>query len=85
MKLINTVTGTLPAEEMGYTLCHTHIFIDIGCWFDKFGYTMDDPVSASKVNIETLGIIRRNVLCNRDNLVLDDIDLAIKIGPTAEL
>lgn len=71
-----TVTGPVPASVLGPTSPHEHVFIDIGCWFDP--PTDDDRVSAvSRVEAATEATVRANPFAVRDNLILDDLVLAV--------
>lgn len=72
-----TVLGPVPADELGPVLPHEHLLIDTRCYWQP-------PVGASRrriaegpVEISNLGFLRRNLYFVRDNLVLDDVELAI--------
>ena len=73
-----TVTGPVDAEQLGVTLPHEHILIDIRNQYTE----SEDPAKAQtgrqKVSIRHLGDLRRNPYALKDNLVLDDVDLAVK-------
>lgn len=76
-----TVQGPIAPENLGFTLMHEHVFLDLsfyvtgpnkvfpsGPWFD----VSDDPLS-----LATLGRARRNQFSIRDNLRLDDAEAAV--------
>ncbi len=78
---LETVLGPVAADELGYTLVHEHLRIDLWPWFDAPGadasaaeraladlVVTDDPV--------TMEAVRANPFAVRDNLVLDDARLA---------
>jgi phosphotriesterase-related protein len=68
-----TVTGPIAPEEMGITLPHEHVLIDMnweGLWPDVSNYP--DLVWQS-VSLANLGAIRRNYMAVRDNAVQHDI------------
>lgn len=71
-----TVDGPVPARDLGVTLMHEHLIANSLCWRaaprdQDERLWMDRPVS-----IEALGFLRRNPLFSKDNLRLDDEDLA---------
>lgn len=70
---IMTVTGPVPANELGATLPHEHLFIDLSC------YLIDPPDASleSPIRMETLDDVRRSPYANRENCVLDDLELAV--------
>ena len=75
---VMTVTGPVAARDLGSTLMHEHLIADSLCWQlpprDKEERAwVDRPVA-----IEALGLLRRNPLFMRDNLLLDDEALAIR-------
>ena len=76
--MIQTVTGTINPEELGLTLTHEHLLIDIS--------VLDEPpIEASArsfyykpVSQETLGYIRHHAFPNRDNSQLLDLETAME-------
>jgi phosphotriesterase-related protein len=75
---IHTVTGNIEVEEMGITLPHEHIFIDLRNQFSEFLDTEKQEISRQKVDINNLGRLRLNPYAIKDNLVLDEFDIAVK-------
>ncbi|RWL16123.1 MULTISPECIES: phosphotriesterase [Mesorhizobium] len=74
---VMTVLGPVPVEEMGVTLMHEHILLD-GARTWKCPCHPDDMALAEQpVNIEIIGELRMNPYVNRDNVSLDDSDLAL--------
>jgi phosphotriesterase-related protein len=74
---VMTVLGPVPIADMGVTLMHEHIFLD-GATSWKCPCHPDERVIAEqKVNIEIIGELRMNPYMNRDNVSLDDGDLAL--------
>jgi phosphotriesterase-related protein len=73
-----TVTGPVAASTLGPTSPHEHIFVNIECWFDP--PTNDDgrALAASRVDASTEATVRANPFAVRDNLVLDDLAVAIE-------
>ncbi|WP_036839438.1 phosphotriesterase family protein [Pleomorphomonas oryzae] len=77
---VMTVTGPVPVDEMGVTLMHEHILLD-GAKAWRCPCDIDDEgrsVSEQPVNIEIIGELRMNPYLNRDNVSLDDADLALR-------
>ena len=70
---VRTVLGDVPAADLGRTLIHEHVIISLLCYWRP----EDDPaIAAQRVRPNLLGRIRANPFAARDNLVLDDIDVA---------
>ncbi len=67
--VVQTVLGEISASELGTTLVHEHLLVDIRCnWHPD-----DDPTIAFRpVAIERLGRIRANPFACRDNLRVDE-------------
>ena len=70
--------GPIDASEMGPTLSHVHLTLDILCWHME----PDDPelrkLAAQPLGLANLPLARRNGLAVRDNLVQDDLELTIR-------
>jgi phosphotriesterase-related protein len=75
---IMTVTGPVGAESLGKTLSHEHLFIDLRNQFTEFKDPEKRRVSRQKVKMSNLGVLRRNPYAVKDNLVLDDLDVAVE-------
>lgn len=74
---IQTVTGVIEIEEMGITLPHEHMFIDLRNQFTEFSDSEKQEVSKQKVNIKNLGRLRLNPYAVKDNLILDEMETAV--------
>lgn len=74
---IQTVTGTITTDEMGITLPHEHLFIDLRNQFTPFSDEHKDTLSKQPVAMENLGRLRLNPYALKDNLVLDDMEAAV--------
>ena len=72
-----TVLGTVPANELGISLTHEHLLVDLGSTFSP----PDDATSYSfayqPVTTENLWWVRYNYGGNKDNMELLDEDTAI--------
>ncbi len=73
---IRTVSGDIAPEELGITLGHEHLLIDLrGLW--------DEPIpghaylAGQEPTLENRGELMRNPYCSKPNLLLDDAALSI--------
>lgn len=74
---VQTVTGIIEAKDMGMTLPHEHMFIDLRNQFTPFGDPEKDELSRQQVTIHNLGRLRLNPYAIMDNLVLDEMEAAV--------
>lgn len=75
---VMTVRGPIPAGDLGVTLMHEHFIANSLCFWTEPSDAEERALVEHKVSIENLGLLRRNPLFMRDNLVLDDEDLAVR-------
>ena len=75
---IMTVTGPIALDQMGITLPHEHVFIDLRNQFTEFSDPEKKQISEQKVNIKNLGRLRLNPYAVKDNLLLDDMTIAVE-------
>ncbi len=72
-----TVNGPVEPRQLGVTLTHEHLFIDLLRYFAPH----PDPAIRGRLegplSIGMLGYLKRGYRANRDNNVIDDLDLAI--------
>ena len=82
-----TVSGPVDVEQLGLTLPHEHIMFDSTCFYDAADPTFSrkEKLPAWKlevmergVTIETVGELNRDPMLARDNLILDDEDVAAR-------
>ncbi len=79
---VETVLGPVAADDLGPTLVHEHLRIDLWPWFDA---PEDDATPAERAVAAltvvddplVMEIVRANPFAVRDNLVLDDVALAV--------
>ncbi len=69
--VVETVLGPVEADVLGPTLLHEHLQINLWPWFETGGASGD-----LRVGPETMAAVRANPFAVRDNLILDDLDLA---------
>ncbi len=66
---VQTVAGPVPATDLGVTLSHEHLMVNLRCNWSP----ADDPeIAFLPVAPERLGRIRANPFAARDNLLIDD-------------
>ncbi len=75
---VMTVLGSVPATDLGCVLPHEHLVIDTTCYYRQPEETSERALGESPVEIDKLGLLRRNLFRLRDNLVLSDLELAIE-------
>ena len=73
---IESVDGPITADQLGVTLTHEHVFIDLRKNFAVPTAVGELARAEEPVKIDNIGSWRRNPLANLDNLVLDDVDTA---------
>ena len=73
-----TVLGPVEASELGVVSPHEHLLIDLRNQYRPPAEVTRRMLSEQKVGLENLDILRRNPLALRDNLVIDDEELAVK-------
>ena len=71
-----TVQGPIEAEKLGITTIHEHLLIDLRDQFREFAEVTRKALSEQAVSIENLGVLRRNPLAIKDNMVISDINTA---------
>lgn len=77
MKYIQTVTGTIPPEKIGFTLPHEHIFWDLSIYLPQDLQDTDssDP-RKRKISPEVLGDLKYRLHQYPDNVIQQDLDTA---------
>lgn len=80
MPFVRTVTGDVDPSAIGITSMHEHILIDARTNYeDPTNVPTIGPLDpAAPVSIELLAALRRDPRVLKDNLVLDDEELAVK-------
>jgi phosphotriesterase-related protein len=75
---VNTVLGPIDTGQLGDTMVHVHLTGHIMCWFHMPDSGIQRGLSESKITLRNLGLVRRNATLFKDNIVLDDLELAIR-------
>jgi len=73
---VETAAGPVARADLGIVLPHEHLLIDLRNQFAPFSDPEKDRISREPVSMANLGWLRRNPYAVRDNLLLDDLDLA---------
>lgn len=78
MAKVETVLGPVEASELGVTMSHVHLTLDISCWH----MPPEDPQLRARTDGEpelgSIGAVRRNGLAWARNLCQDDPELAAR-------
>ncbi len=72
-----TVLGPIDAEDLGITLCHEHLILDISAWFAMPATASERGLAYQPVTMENLHWLHYHAANNLDNLRLLDEDVAI--------
>jgi phosphotriesterase-related protein len=75
--VVQTVLGPVAVEDLGPTLIHEHLLIRNPS-FAEPSAAADRVRAHQPVGLDNLGWVRRHWTSNADNLVLDDVDLAVR-------
>jgi len=73
-----TVLGPVDPDDLGITLPHEHLLIDLSIWFVDPKDPEAKPRASETVSLENLGWIMYNQYSNFDNVRLSDEDMTIK-------
>lgn len=77
MKQAITVKGPVDPSELGVTLMHEHLFINLHCWLAEPLTPAQAEAADQPIVLSNLGVIRREPMISRDNLVLDDLPMIV--------
>jgi phosphotriesterase-related protein len=75
--IAQTVLGPVPAAELGPTMPHEHLFVDLTCMFDPPQEASERGRAYQPFSLETVGWIRYYYFRHFDNLLLDDEDTTV--------
>ncbi|MDD6309096.1 MAG: hypothetical protein PUB07_07105 [Clostridia bacterium] len=76
--MIQTVLGKINKEDMGITLPHEHIFIELTAFFEERPLADCKSPATAPVTMDKLGILSRDPYALRDNLRYDDFETQLK-------
>ncbi|ARB20099.1 MULTISPECIES: phosphotriesterase family protein [Enterobacteriaceae] len=75
---LQTVTGSIPKEEMGLTLPHEHLFNDLSSVVDKPFYSWSEQIVGSCVCPEKQWALKHDPYCCADNMSKKEIEDVIE-------
>ena len=78
MPSVMTVNGPVDAVDLGPTLPHEHLLIDLTPYVDELARFRELPHEGEVVALANLGAIRGNPYGNRDNCILNSVELAVR-------
>jgi phosphotriesterase-related protein len=83
---VMTVRGPIAAEDLGFTLMHEHVFIDLSFLWDPPSSEWQKPLVDADITLANRGLLQVDPYVNRHNLVLDDLDAAVEeLAPFRQL
>ena len=74
---VQTVLGLIEPEELGITLPHEHLLLDVSFYFVEPEIVRERELAYAPVSMENLSWIKFNRLSNLDDLKLEDEETAI--------
>ena len=78
MPKAQTVLGPIDPDQLSVTLPHEHLLVDCRCLWSSPEDDLKRSYSNERVKMSNLGVLRRSPTIAKDNLLLDDLDLAVK-------
>lgn len=86
MVQVHTVTGDIPAADLGICLVHEHVLNDVTSWWHEPFHPRQERLAHEPLAMDQLWELRQDPFASRDNCRLDDVELAIReVGMFAEL
>lgn len=83
---VMTVRGPISAHDLGITLMHEHVFIDLSFLWDSPTSEWQRPLVDGEITLANRGLLQVDPYVSRTNLVLDDLDLAVaELAPFRQL
>jgi phosphotriesterase-related protein len=74
-----TVTGPIPPGELGTTITHEHLFLDlVEAWFQPPASAYERKIAVQPLTLENLRHVERNQLAIKDNARLDELETAME-------
>ena len=75
--MAQTVLGQIPINQLGITLMHEHLLLDLECYFDEPDTASEKKFIDAPLEFNLLGKYGARWSYNREGLHLHDIELAI--------
>jgi len=73
-KKVMTVHGPIDPSDIGKTLIHEHLVLDVATWYAGDAHS-EKWIANSPIGIEMLGRLRMDPFINKDNLVLNNVKM----------
>ncbi len=74
---VMTVLGPIAGEQLGVTLMHEHLLIDVSYKWEQPTEVTLRALAEQPLSLANLGYLRRNIGAVKANLRLDDVDVAM--------
>ena len=74
---VQTVLGLVAPEDLGVTLPHEHILVDLSVYFVEPTVATEKHLAYQPVTLQNYGWVRRNYMKSLDNSMLTDEETAI--------
>src|SRR6266851_438269 len=74
---VMTVRGPIPASDLGITLMHEHVFIDLSFLWDRPTSEWQTLLVDAEITLANRGLLQVDPYVNRQNLVLEGLDVAV--------
>ena len=78
MPYVMTVRGPISPEQLGVTICHTHLLASLQFMFRPRAEASKAALGDRPITMDLLGRLRRDPSLVKDNLILGDVDVAIE-------
>lgn len=78
MPIVQTVLGPIDPSQLGATMSHVHLTLDISCWYMPPEHPDARREAEQDFSLGRLGAIRRNGLSFQKNLHQDDVALTTR-------
>src|SRR5216683_1890454 len=83
---VMTVRGPISERDLGITLMHEHVFIDLSFLWDRPTSEWQTPLVDAEITLANRGLLQVDPYVSRHNLVLDDLDVAVaELAPFRQL
>ena len=77
MKRVSTVIEEIGEEQLGVVTTHEHVLLDLTAFYQALPVAGIDDPATQKVEMWNLGILSRDCYALKDNLLLDDEQVAV--------
>ena len=75
---VQTVLGPIDAKDLGVTLAHEHLLVDVSSFSGPPTSEGDRDIYEAPLSLQNLGYVKHYHIPNRDNGRLDDVETAIE-------